>query len=119
MDISPIRTKRDYEKALRRIEVLIPAITATDEGDELDILATLVDVYEQKRLPIEAAGPVNAILFRMEQQGLERKDWEPFIGSRHCVSDILNRKRTLPLDMIRRLYDGLGIPLAVLIEEAT
>jgi HTH-type transcriptional regulator/antitoxin HigA len=118
MDIRPIKTKRDYKKALRRTELLISAKIGTGEGDELDVLATLVEAYEQKHLTIDAADPVDAILFRMEQQGLERKDLEPFIGSRRHLSEILNRKRTLSLEMIRRLHDGLGIPLKVLIGEA-
>jgi len=118
MDIRPIRTKRDYQRALRRIETLMDAETGTDEGDELEVLATLVDVYEEKHFPMDAADPVDAILFRMEQQGLERKDLEAFIGSRHRVSEILNRKRGLSLDMIRRLHTGLGIPLEVLVGEA-
>jgi HTH-type transcriptional regulator / antitoxin HigA len=118
MDIRPIRTKRDYERALRRIETLMDADPGTDEGDELEVLATLVDVYEEKHFPVGAADPVEAILFRMDQQGLERKDLEPFIGSRHRVSEVINRKRGLSLDMIRRLHAGLGIPLEVLVGEA-
>ena len=118
MDIRPIRTKRDYERALRRIETLMDADPGTDEGDELEVLATLVEVYEEKHFPVGAADPVEAILFRMDQQGLERKDLEPFIGSRHRVSEVLNRKRGLSLDMIRRLHAGLGIPLQVLVGEA-
>ncbi|MGE0371052.1 MAG: type II toxin-antitoxin system HigA family antitoxin [Gammaproteobacteria bacterium] len=118
MDIRPIRTKRDYERALRRIETLMDADPGSDEGDELEVLATLVDVYEEKHFPVGAADPVEAILFRMDQQGLERKDLEPFIGSRHRVSEVLNRKRGLSLDMIRRLHAGLGIPLQVLVGEA-
>jgi HTH-type transcriptional regulator / antitoxin HigA len=118
MDIRPIRTKRDYERALRRIEALMDAAPGSDEGDELEVLATLVDVYEEKHFPVSAADPVEAILFRMDQQGLERKDLEPFIGSRHRVSEVLNRKRGLSLDMIRRLHAGLGIPLQVLVGEA-
>ena len=118
MNIRPIRTKKDYGKALHRIETLISAKTGSTQGDELDVLVTLVDVYEQQHTPIEAADPVEAILFRMEQQGLERKDLEPFIGSRHRVSEILNRKRRLSLDMIRRLHQGLGISLEILIGEA-
>lgn len=118
MDIRPIRTKRDYERALRRIETLMDAGRDTDQGDELEVLATLVDVYEEKHFPMGAADPVEAILFRMDQQGLERKDLEPYIGSRHRVSEVLNRKRGLSLDMIRRLHAGLGIPLEVLIGEA-
>ena len=118
MDIRPVRTKRDYERALRRIETLMNAEPRTEEGDELEILATLVDVYEEKHFPVGAADPVEAILFRMEQQGLERKDLEAFIGSRHRVSEVLTRKRGLSLDMIRRLHGGLGIPLGVLVGQA-
>ena len=115
MNIRPIKTKSDYEKTLRRIEALISAKADTDQGDELDVLATLVDVYEQDHFPVGAADPVEAILFRMDQQGLDRKDLEPYIGSRHRVSDILNRRRNLSLGMIRRLHQGLGIPLEILI----
>jgi HTH-type transcriptional regulator/antitoxin HigA len=104
--------------ALRRIEALISAKPGTEQGDELDVLATLAEAYEQKQFPIEAADPVEAILFRMEQQGLSRKDLEPLIGSRHRVSEILNRKRNLSLDMIRRLHQGLDIPLEVLVGQA-
>jgi HTH-type transcriptional regulator/antitoxin HigA len=118
MDIRPIRTKRDYERALRRIETLMDIDPGTDEADELEVLATLVVVYEEKHFPVGAADPVEAILFRMDQQGLERKDLEPFIGSRHRVSEVINRKRGLSLDMIRRLHAGLGIPLEVLVGEA-
>ena len=118
MDIRPIKTKRDYERALKRLATLISAKPGTDQGDELDVLATLVDVYEQKNFPIDVADPVEAILFRIEQQGLHRKDLEPFIGSRHRVSEILNGKRGLSLGMIRRLHQGLGIPLAILVGEA-
>ncbi len=103
---------------MRRLEALLSAKTGTEQGDELDVLATLVDVYEQKHVPIEAVDPVEAILFRIDQQGLGRKDMEQFIGSRHRVSEILNRKRRLSLDMIRRLHRGLGIPLEILVGEA-
>lgn len=118
MNIRPIKTKKDYAKALHRVAALLSAKAGTEQGDELDVLATLVDVYEQKHIPIEAADPVEAILFRMDQQGLDRKDLQSFIGSRHRVSEILNRKRRLSLDMIRRLHRGLGIPLEILVGEA-
>jgi HTH-type transcriptional regulator/antitoxin HigA len=118
MDIRPIKNNRDYEAALHRIEKLISAKPGARQGDELDILATLVDVYERKRFPIDTADPVEAILFRMDQEGLERKDLEPFLGSRHRVSEVLNRKRGLTVDMIRRLHQGLGIPLEILIGKA-
>jgi HTH-type transcriptional regulator/antitoxin HigA len=118
MEIRPIRTKRDYEQTLRRMAALMSARPGTDAGDELDVLATLVEVYEQTHFPLNAADPVEAILFRMEQQGLERKDLEDYIGSRHRVSEILNRKRGLSLEMIRKLHAGLGIPLEVLVGRA-
>jgi HTH-type transcriptional regulator / antitoxin HigA len=118
MDIRPIKTERDHERALHRIAALLEAKPGTDEGDELEVLATLVDVYEAEHFPIDAADPVDAILFRLEQQGLDRKDLEPFLGSRHRVSEILNRKRGLSIEMIRKLHAGLGIPLEVLVGEA-
>ena len=118
MEIRPIKTKQDYKRALAHIETIIAAKPGTHAGDELDVLATLVDAYEQKHFPVNAADPVDAILFCMDQQGLTRKDLEPFIGSRHRVSEILNRKRGLTLDMIRRLHRGLEIPLEVLVGQA-
>jgi HTH-type transcriptional regulator/antitoxin HigA len=85
------------------------------EGDELEILATLVEAYDARRHPIDPPDPVDAILFRMEQQGLSRKDLEPYLGHSGRVSEVLNRRRALSLDMIRRLNSGLGIPLESLI----
>ncbi len=87
------------------------------EGDRLDVLATLVEAYEERRFPIEAPDPIEAIQFRMEQMGLTRKDLEPILGSRARVSEILNRKRPLTLPMIRRLAADLKIPADVLIQE--
>lgn len=87
----------------------------TAEGDELDVLATLVEAYENKHFSISAPDPVEAIKFRMEQLGLDRKDLEPFIGSRARVSEILNRRRGLSLAMIRSLHENLDIPLEALI----
>ncbi|MEM8683063.1 MAG: DNA-binding protein [Pseudomonadota bacterium] len=118
MEIHPIRTEADYESALVRIAELMSAEPGTPDSDELDILATLVEAYEQKRFPIEPADPVEAITFRMQQLGLRRKDLEPFLGSRHRVSEVLNRRRGLSLEMIRRLHDGLQIPLDVLVGRA-
>jgi HTH-type transcriptional regulator/antitoxin HigA len=115
MDIRPIKTKRDYQCALARVEELMDAKPGTPGGDELDVLATLVEAYEDKHFPIDAPDPVEAILFRMEQMGLTRKDLEPYLGSRHRVSEVLNRKRALSLSMIRRLHKGLRIPLENLI----
>lgn len=115
MNIRPIRSKRDYKNAIERISELMHAEPNSDDGEELDVLATLIDVYEANHFPIETADAVEAIRFRMEQQGLERRDLEPFLGSRHRVSEVLNRKRGLSLNMIRKLNKGLGIPLSVLV----
>ncbi|MFK7886973.1 MAG: type II toxin-antitoxin system HigA family antitoxin [Gammaproteobacteria bacterium] len=115
MHIRPIRTQADHDAALKRIAQLMSAKRDTPEGDELDVLTTLVEAYEKRHFPIEAADPVEAINFRIEQLGLERKDLVPYLGSRHRVSEILNRRRGLSLEMIRRLHDGLRIPLEVLI----
>jgi len=118
MDIRPIKSEQDYEHALARVDELMDAEPDTSEGDELEVLATLVESYEDKQFPIESPDPVEAILFRMEAMDLTRKDLEPYIGSRHRVSEILNRKRELSLNMIRRLHEGLGIPLENLIGKA-
>jgi HTH-type transcriptional regulator/antitoxin HigA len=115
MQVRPIRTEEDHEEAISRIEKLIGAAAGTPEADELDLLATLVDAYEAKHYPMDAPDPVVAIEFRMEQLGLTRKDLEPFIGSRARVSEVLNRKRGLTLEMIKRLRSGLGIPADLLI----
>jgi len=115
MTIHPIRNESDHQRALERIEALMAAKGGTAEGDELDVLATLVEAYEKKHFPIDAPDPVEAIKFRMEQLGLDRKDLEPFIGSRARVSEVLNRRRGLSLAMIRSLHQNLDIPLEALI----
>ncbi len=114
-ELKPIRTKTDYEKALREVERLWGAKSGTPEGDRLDVLATLIDAYEAEHYPMEPPDPVEAIKFRMEQQGLSRKDPEPLIGTRTRVAEVLNRKRSLSIGMIRRLHDRLGISAEVLI----
>jgi HTH-type transcriptional regulator/antitoxin HigA len=118
MDIRPIKTEADYECTLARIQLLMDAERDSDAGGELDVLTTLVDAYEAQHFPIEPADPVEAILFRMEQQGLSRQDLEPYLGSRQRVSEVLNRRRALSLEMIRRLHEGLGIPLENLVRAA-
>ena len=118
MDIQPVRTEADYETAVARSAELMSAASGTPEGDELDILATLVEAYEQTHFPIEAADPIEAINYRLEQLGLARKDLEPYLGSRHRVSEVLNRQRGLSIEMIRRLHEGLKIPLEVLVQRA-
>jgi HTH-type transcriptional regulator/antitoxin HigA len=110
MDIRPVKTELDYKNALRRIDELMDAGPDTDAGAELDILATLVDAYEDKHFPISAADPVEAILFRMEQMGIDRKALEPILGGRSRVSEILNRRRGLSIAQIRKLHDDLHIP---------
>ena len=115
MDIRPIRTEKDLKATLARIAELMSAERGTARADELDVLSTLAEAFERDHLAFAPSDAIDAILFRMEQQGLERKDLEPFIGSRHRVCEVLNRKRGLSLEMIRRLNRGLGIPLETLI----
>ena len=110
MDIKPIKSERDYELALQRIDQLMDATPGTPEGDELDILATIVSAYEDKQFPIDSPDPVEAILFRMDQMGLTRKDLEPLLGGRSKVSEVLNRKRGLSIRMIRQLHSEMKIP---------
>ena len=115
MVIRPIRTETDYKHTLRRVDELMGARAGTPEGDELDVLATLVDAFENERYPIGKPDPIAAITFRMEQLGYCRKDLEPFIGTRARVSEILNGKRSLSIRQIRQLHHGLNIPLENLI----
>jgi HTH-type transcriptional regulator/antitoxin HigA len=119
MDIRPIRTKADYKATLKEISALMEVDPApgTAEGDRLDVLVTLVQVYEARQVPIGPPDPVEAIKFRMEQGGLSVKDLEPLIGKSNRVYEVLNRKRPLTLAMIRRLHESLGIPAKVLIAE--
>ena len=113
--IRPIRTDGDHARTLRRIGALWGASAGSPEAEELEVLVTLVDVYEARHHAIDPPDPVEAILFRMEQQGLVRADLEPCIGSRARVSEVLGRKRPLTLRMIRKLRDTLGISADVLV----
>lgn len=115
MEIRPIKTEQDYTAALAEIEALWGAGPDTPAGDRLEVLITLVEAYEAVHHPIDPPDPVDAILFRMEQAGLERKDLEPYIGRSSRVSEVLNHKRPLSLQMIRNLWEGLHIPLESLI----
>jgi HTH-type transcriptional regulator / antitoxin HigA len=110
MNIKPIRNDADLRTSLARLDTLWGAAADTPEGDELDVLALLVEKYEDEHYPIGPSDPVEAIKFRMEQQGLTLRDLEPFIGSSGRVSEVLNRKRRLSLRMVKRLHDGLNIP---------
>jgi len=114
-ELKPIRTEADYDAALAEVERLWGAKSGTPEGDRLDVLATLIEVYEAKHHPMDPPDPVEAIKFRMEQQRLVRKDLEPMIGPRNRVADVLNRKRGLSIEMIRQLHEKLGISADVLI----
>jgi HTH-type transcriptional regulator/antitoxin HigA len=115
-ELKPIRTEADYDAAMAEIEGLWGATSGTPNGDRLDILATLVEAYEVKHYPMDPPDPIEAIRFRMEQQGLTRKDLEPMIGTRNRIAEVLNRKRSLSIEMIRRLHDGLGISADILIQ---
>ncbi|MDZ7750660.1 MAG: transcriptional regulator [Gammaproteobacteria bacterium] len=117
MDIRPIKTEQDYDAALAEIEQLWGAEADTPEGDKLDILITLVEAYEERNHPITPPDPIEAILFRMEQGGLDRKALEPFIGKSGRVSEVLNRQRPLSVNMIRKLWEELHIPLESLIQQ--
>ena len=114
-EVKPIRTKRDYEAAMKEVEKLWGAKSGTRAGDRLDVLATLIDAYEAAHYPMDPPDPIEAIKFRMEQQCLSRRDLEPLIGTRTRVAEVLNRKRNLSIEMIRRLHERLGISAEVLI----
>jgi HTH-type transcriptional regulator / antitoxin HigA len=115
-EIKPIRTEADHEAALLEVEQLWGAPLGTPEGDRLDILATLIAAYEDRHFPFDLPDPIEAIRFRMEQQGLTRRDLEAIIGSRTRIAEVMSRKRGLSIAMIRRLHDALGIPAEVLIQ---
>ena len=117
MDVRPIRTKRDYQAALKEIEALWEARSGTTEADRLEVLTLLVQAYEAEHYPIPDPDPIELLLHVMEARGLTRKDLEPYIGSRARVAEVLNRVRPLTLEMIRRLSEGLGIPADVLVQK--
>ena len=117
MKIRPIRNEADYQKALERLEVIFDSKKGTEEGDELEILAIVIDNYENENFPIGMPDPISAINFRMEQMGLKQKDLVKMIGFKSRVSEIMNRKRTLTLEMIRKLHTDLNIPTEVLIQD--
>ena len=115
MEIKPIRTEADYEAALKDIEKLMESHPGTPEGDRMDVLVTLIEAYEAKHFPIpEPDDPVEVLEYYMESRGLSRSDLIAYLGSKERVSEVLNRKRGLSLEMIRRLHNGLGIPADLL-----
>ena len=116
MELRPIRSKRDYEAALKQAEIRWDAPARSVEADGIEVLVLLIQSYENEHYAIPAAEPIDFLLYVTEARGLTRKELEPFIGSRARVADVLNRVRRLSLEMIRRLSMGLGIPAEVLIQ---
>ena len=114
-EVKPIRSEADYEAAMEQLAKLWGAAGGTPDGDRLDVLATLIDAYEANHHAMDPPDPVEAIKFRMEQQGMTRRDLEDIIGTRTRIAEVFNRKRGLSIDMIRRLHDRLGIPAEILI----
>ena len=117
MEIRPIRSLNDYNNALERLELIFDAKQGTTEGDELEILTILIDKYEKENFPIELPDPIEAVKFRMEQLNMKQKDLAETIGFKSRVSEVLNKKRKLTLDMIRKLHEELNIPTDILIKE--
>ena len=117
MDIKPIKSQKDYEKSIQRLELIFDSKRGTIEGDELEILSILIDKYENENFPIGFPDPIEAIKFRMEQLGLKQKDLAEAVGFTSRVSEILNKKRKLTLEMIRKLHLKLHIPTEVLIQD--
>jgi len=117
VDVKIIRSEAEYQAALHRLSELMDSDTEPGGGDEntLELLALVIQKYEKENTPLLRPDPIEAILFRMDQMGLSRKDMIPFLGSASKVSEVLSRKRPLSLAMIRRLHEGLGIPLDLLV----
>ena len=119
MNIKPIRTDDDLRAAFRHLEGIYQANEGTPEADEREVLVTLIEAYENKHYAFGPADPIDAIKFRMEQQGLTPRDLEPYIGPSGRVSEVLNRKRPLSLRMVKQLHDGLHIPYESLLTGAS
>ena len=115
MKIKPIKSEQDYQDSLKRIEKLWGARKDTSEGDEMDLLITLVESYEEKHYPIAPPDPIDAIKFRMEQMGVSKSEMIKYLGSQSRVSEVLNRKRKLTLKMIKSVHKGLKIPAEILL----
>ena len=116
MEIKPIKTEKDYNQALERLEVIFDAKLGSPEGDELEVLGILIDQYENEHFPIGLPDPIEAIKYRMEQMGYNQNDLANIVGLKSRASEILNRKRKLSLEMIRQLHERLNIPTDVLIQ---
>lgn len=116
MTVKPIKTEKEYQQAMERLEMLFDAKKGTEEGDELEVLSILIEKYENEHFPIDLPDPIEAIKFRMEQLGYKQGDLAKVVGLKSRASEILNRKRKLSLDMIRELHEKLHIPTDVLIQ---
>lgn len=116
MIIKPIKTKKDYQQALERLELIFGAKKNSEEGDELEVLSILIEKYEDMHYPIGFPDPIEAIKFRMEQLGYNQTDLAKVVGLKSRASEILNKKRKLTLDMIRLIHNVLKIPTEVLIQ---
>ena len=116
MTVKPIKTNKDYQQALKRLEVIFDARPGSPEGDELEVLGILLEKYEQKHYPVDFPDPIEAIKFRMEQIGYNQNDLATVVGLKSRASEILNKKRKLTLEMIRNLHSKLNIPTDVLIQ---
>ena len=117
MEWKVIKTEKDYQKALHRLELIFDAKRNSKLGDELELLSLLIDNYEKDKFPIDLPDPIEAIKFRMEQLGYKQKDLAEVMGLKSRVSEILNRKRKLTLEMIRKLNEVLGIPTEILVKD--
>jgi len=117
MEIKPIKTEKEYNQALERLEMIFDAKLGSPEGDELGVLGVLIDKFENENFPIGLPDPIEAIKFRMEQMGYNQTDLAKIVGLKSRASEILNRKRKLSLEMIRKLHERLNIPTDVLIQE--
>jgi HTH-type transcriptional regulator/antitoxin HigA len=117
MKITPIRNNKDYQNALKRLEEIFDAKKGTEQGDELEILSILIEKYENEKFPIDLPDPIEAIKFRMEQMGMKPKDLAKIVGYKSRVSEILNKKRKLSLNMIRKINETLLIPTEVLVQD--
>ena len=115
--IKPIRSEKEYQNALIRLDEIFDAKSGSKEGDELEVLSILIDNYEKEHFPIDSPDPIDAIKFRMDQLGIKQKDLANIIGFKSRVSEIINKKRKLSLNMIRKLHHQLNIPTEVLIQE--
>lgn len=117
MNIKPIKTEQDYDAALQRLEVIFDAPVDSDESDEADILSLLIENFENQYYPIEAPDPIEAIKIRMEEMGLKQKDLVGIIGAKSRVSEVLNKRKKLTVDMIRKLEQILNLPASILVNQ--